>query len=122
MTQPLALVYFQKPLLGNQVVNRLVDLNYRVATVSSPEELLMQARTAGPMLVLADVEMAGKEIAQSVAVLRADEATSHLPLIGFAVSKSDLEFAQRGGFTLAVETSVLLAHFEQVLEQALRLD
>ena len=36
MTQPLALVLYEKLLPGSQLVNRLQDLNYRVQTIADP--------------------------------------------------------------------------------------
>ena len=36
MTEPLALVVYEKLLPGSQIVNRLQDLNYRVQTISDP--------------------------------------------------------------------------------------
>jgi CheY-like chemotaxis protein len=122
VTQPLALVYYQRPLPGNQLVNRLQDLNYRVQSVGSAAELATQSRAAGVMLVLADVEGAGPEWSQTFRALREDEATRHLPIIAFASSQTDLDSAQTAGSTMAVDTAALLAHLSVVLEQALRVD
>lgn len=122
MTQPLALVYFQSPLSGNQLVNRLQDLNYRVQSVGSAAALATQSRTTGVMLVLADVEGVGPELILTLRSLREDEATRHLPIIAFAGSKTDLDSAQKAGSTMAVDTAALLAHLAVVLEQALRVD
>jgi hypothetical protein len=54
MVQPLALVIYQKLLPGTQLVNRLQDLNYRVTTVSAPEQLVQSAEEHKPIVVLAD--------------------------------------------------------------------
>jgi CheY-like chemotaxis protein len=122
VTQPLALVYFQRPLPGNQLVNRLQDLNYRVRSVGSAAELATQSKATGVMLVLADVEGAGLELIQKFRVLREDEATRHLPIVAFADSQTDLDAAQTAGSTMAVDTTALLAHLSVVLDQALSVD
>ena len=122
MTQPLALVYFQSPLSGNQLVNRLQDLNYRVQAVGSTAELASQSRTTGVMLVLADVEGTGPELIQTIRTMRENEATCHLPIVAFAGSKTDLDSAQQAGSTMAVDTTALLMHLSVVLDQALRVD
>ena len=51
MTQPLALVLYEKLLPGSQLVNRLQDLNYRVQTVTEPSTLVECAEQSKPMLV-----------------------------------------------------------------------
>lgn len=122
VTQPLALVYFQRQLSGNQLVNRLQDLNYRVQTVGSVEDLAVQAATTGVMLVLVDVEGAESELIQVITTLREGEATSHIPIIAFAGSQPALDSAQKAGSTMAMDPAVLLAHLPAVLDQALRVD
>jgi CheY-like chemotaxis protein len=122
VTQPLALVYYQNPLSGNQLVNRLLGLKYRIQSVGSVSALVTQSRTAGVMLVLADVEGAEPEMLETIRALREDQATRHLPIIAFASSKTSLELAQTAGSTMAVDTTALLAHLSVVLEQALKVD
>src|SRR3989442_450923 len=51
MTQPLALVLYERLLPGTQLVNRLQDLNYRVQTLSDPALLVDCAKQAKPMIV-----------------------------------------------------------------------
>lgn len=122
VTQPLALLYFQKSLSGNQLVNRLQDLKYRVQTVNTPAELAIQSRSHGVMLVVVDVEAAGQELLQILRNIREDETTRHLPVVAFAASKADLDSAQQAGSTMAVDTTALLTHLSVVLDQALRVD
>lgn len=122
VTQPLALVYYQNPLSGSQLVNRLQGLKYRVQSVGSVAALASQSRTAGVMLVLADVEGAGPELLETIRALREDQATRHLPIIAFANSKSYLESAQAAGSTMTVDATALLTHLSVMLDQALRVD
>ena len=43
MSEPLALVLYEKLLPGSQLVNRLQDLKYRVQTISDPAKLTESA-------------------------------------------------------------------------------
>lgn len=122
MTTPLALIYYQNPLTGNQLVNRLQDHKYRIQTVQSVKDLEVQARVAGVMLVLVDVEGANPQVTVTIRELRANPATQHIPIVAFSGRAKDLASAQEAGCTLAVESTVLISHLEAVLEQALRVD
>lgn len=109
--------------MGNQLVNRLQDLQYRVNTASTADEFLTQTRSGGVMLVLADVESADEALVETLRVLRTEEATRHIPIIAFAsTNKTTLDYAQKAGCNIAVEASVLLAHLPTILEQALQLE
>src|SRR5438034_6429417 len=84
MTQPLALVVYEKLLPGTQLVNRLQDLNYRVRAVTDSTTLVGIARQEKPMLVLADLESRKNDICKVIAELRQDAATQHIPVIAIA--------------------------------------
>ena len=56
MTQPLALVIYERLLPGSQIVNRLQDLNYRVQVIADAGSLVECAERVSPMLVLADLD------------------------------------------------------------------
>ncbi len=102
MTQPLALVFYEKLMPGSQLVNRLQDLNYRVQAVNDLASLQQCARSEGPLLVIAD--LAGREeVCRVIAALKADTATQHIPVIAFA-GEAVTEWqvaAQKAGATLA---------------------
>ena len=121
MTEPLALVFYEKLLPGTQLVNRLQDLGYRVQTVSSADSLQTAAANEKPLLVFADLAAKRTKIIEAIAKLRQDPATSHLPVIGFADEKDAAlhSAARAAGATLVVGDSAILAHLEQFLEQAL---
>jgi PleD family two-component response regulator len=124
MTQPLALVLFERLLPGSQLVNRLQDLKYRVQVISSPALLPETAEQSKPMLVIVDLESGRQDICASSSRLRQNAATNHLPVIGFASEMSpELEATARSsGVTLVVSETAILTHLPQFLEQALRLD
>jgi PleD family two-component response regulator len=124
MTQPLALVLYEKLLPGSQLVNRLQDLNYRVQVIADAGRLVECAEQARPMLVLADLEPTKNDVCAALARLRQNEATKHLPVIAFSGQDTgDLEAtAKKAGATLIVNEAAILAHLPQILEQALQLE
>mgnify|MGYP002375323966 FL=1 len=119
--EPLALVYFQKPLPGNQLVARLRNLNYRVQVVDCADELESLAKS-GVMLVLADHDNASPELVRALVNVRQSQATSHIPIIVFSSATVGPGPQENTGNFLAVESSVLLQHLESFLEQALRVE
>ena len=121
MTQPLALVCYERLLPGSQLVNRLQDLNYRVAAVADAGLLVAKALETKPLLVLVDLDVTHSEVCAGVVGLRANEATKHLPIIGFGTTtdKDRQTAALDAGVTLLVGPTALLEHLPQILEQAL---
>ena len=124
MTQPLALVLYEKLLPGSQLVNRLQDLNYRVQTIGDAGRLVECAEQAKPMLVLADLESPRNDVCAAIARLRQHEATQHLPVIAFSGEESgELRAAAKtAGATLIVSEAAILNHLPQMLEQALHIE
>lgn len=124
MTQPLALVLYEKLLPGTQLVNRMQDLGYRVHTVPGADGLVACAEQEKPMLVLADLFATKGKVVEVIERLRKNAATSHLPVIAFADEKETAlqEAARAAGATLVINEAALLTHLQQFLEQALRLD
>jgi CheY-like chemotaxis protein len=124
MTQPLALVLYEKLLPGSQLVNRLQDAGYRVVTVHQSEELMACAEEQKPMIVLADLAPAHAKVPEVIGQLRQSAATSHIPVIAFADEKeTELQDAARNaGATLVVNDAAILSHLQPFLEQALRVD
>jgi len=124
MTQPLALVLYEKLLPGSQLVNRLQDLNYRVQTVNDAALLLECAEQTKPMVVLADLESSRNNVCQAISRLKENSATRHLPVIGFGVDGNEALQAQgkSAGVSLVASDAALLSHLPQLLEQALHVD
>ena len=124
MTQPLALVLYEKLLPGSQLVNRLQDLNYRVQTVADAATLVECAEQGRPMLVLADLEYTRKDICPAIARLKQNPATQHLPVVAFSSEAAvDLQAAARAsGATLVVSDTAILNHLPQFLDQALHVE
>ncbi len=124
MTEPLALVLYERILPGSQLVNRLQDLKYRVQTLTEAAQLVECARETKPMVVLADLHPAQNDVCAAIARLRQDPVTQHLPVIAFGgENTADTQAAaQAAGATLFVSETAILAHLPQLLEQALRVD
>jgi CheY-like chemotaxis protein len=124
MTQPLALVLYERLLPGTQLVNRLQDLNYRVQTLGDADRLVDSAEQAKPMLVLAELESPRKNACEAIAQLKQNPATQHLPVIAFARENApDLQAAARAaGVTFLVTEAALLTHLPQFLDQALQVE
>lgn len=124
MTQPLALVLYEKLLPGSQVVNRLQDMNYRVQAIADADRLVECAEQAKPMLVLADLESTRHNVCDAVARLRQSATTKHLPVIAFSGERAaELRAAARAaGATLVVTEAAILTHLPQFLDQALQVE
>ena len=124
MSEPLALVLYEKLLPGSQVANRLQDLKYRVEILSDASRLVECAQQSGPMVVLVDLECAKDNVCAQVAKLRQMPATQHLPVIGFSNERATAlqEAAKAAGITLVVSDTAVITHLPQFLEQALQLD
>jgi CheY-like chemotaxis protein len=124
MTQPLALVWYEKLLPGSQLVHRLQDLGYRVLTAPGADALSACAEQEKPMVVLTDLASGRAKVPEAIAQLRQNAATSHLPVIAFGEEKEEAlrVAAQAAGATLVVNDAAILSHLEQFLERALHLD
>jgi CheY-like chemotaxis protein len=124
MTQPLALVLYEKLLPGSQVVNRLQDLNYRVQVLADAQRLVECAEQAKPLLVLVDLESSHNNVCAAIARLKQTPATQHLPVIAFGGEEApDLQAAARAaGVNLLVSEPAVLNHLPQFLEQALQVE
>jgi CheY-like chemotaxis protein len=124
VTQPLALILYEKLMPGSQLVNRLQDLNFRVQPLTDANQLAAIAKSEGPMIILADLESSHANIADMIAGLRKDSGTAHIPILAFGEESAEpLQSAARAaGATIVVSNTALLAHLPQLLEQALRVE
>jgi CheY-like chemotaxis protein len=124
MTQPLALVFYEKLMPGSQLVNRLQDLNYRVLAVNDLASLPACVRSEMPMLVLADLESGGNTVCHAIAGLKADAAIQHIPILAFAAESATelMAAAQKAGATIVVSDATIANYLPQLLNQALQMD
>ena len=124
MTQPLALVLYEKIIPGSQLVNHLQDLSYRVQALGDSAKLVELAEPSKPMVVFADLESSRNNVCAAIAQLKANPATAHLPVICFfGDAAANLQAAAQGaGATLIVDETAILDYLPQLLEQALQVE
>ena len=124
MTQPLAVVFYERLMPGSQLVNRLQDLGYRVQHISDPKILAECVEREKPLLLLIDLESGNEDVCGIIAALKRNPATKHLPIISFAGDdKTGLQAdALHAGATLAVGETVATSHLAQLLDQALQIE
>ncbi len=124
MTQPLALVVYEKLLPGSQLVNRLQDLHYRVQAVTDADTLTLCAQQEKPMLVLADLTSTTRNVCAAISQLRQTPGTNHIPVIAFG-PEDEAELQQSAlaaGAALATSEAAILNHLPELLEQALHVE
>jgi CheY-like chemotaxis protein len=124
MTQPLALVFYEKLFPGSRLVNRLQDMLYRVQTVPTSTALPSLAEQEKPLMVFVDLISNHATICPAIAELKANPATQHIPVIAFiAANAKDAESAAlAAGANLVVAETAVLEQLTQIIEQALQVN
>jgi len=123
MTQPLALVFYEKLFPGSRLVNRLQDMNYRVQTVTSPDLLHVTAAREKPLLIFLDLMENRPAVYPSICEVKKDTATLHIPVITFisANAKEIEASALAAGANLVVAETAIIDQLAQIIEQALQI-
>jgi CheY-like chemotaxis protein len=123
MTQPLALVFYERLMPGSQLVNRLQDLNYRVLAINNIALLAATTKRESPLLLITDLTARG-EVLVTIEKIKADAATNHLPIIAFAPDDQPelLAAAQKAGASFTVGETTLASHLPQLLDQAMQVN
>jgi CheY-like chemotaxis protein len=119
MTQPLALLLYEKLLPGTQLVNRLQDLGWRVQTLHDAAELGRTAEEQKPVIVVADLSATRTPVDEAIRSLRQNPATSHLPIVAFGSDELLHRKAAEAGATLVASDTAILQHLNQFIDQAL---
>lgn len=119
MTQPLALLLYEKLLPGTQLANRLQDIGWRVQTVNEGAALTRMAEEHKPVLVIADLHSSRQPVAEGIAALRANKNTAHIPVIAFTADDSLSAAALAAGANLIAGDTAILQHLSQFIDQAL---
>ena len=125
MSSPLALIFYESLLIGNQLMNRLQDLGYRVTVVSDLSKLPEQAAEAKPLIVIGELGDMADRLCAAVRSLRAGPDTRHLPALGLLKpgDRKDgqelTEAAQAAGFNLVASEQGFVAQLPHLLEQVL---
>ena len=123
MSEPLALLVYEKLLPGGQLGHQLQDRGYRVQPIADPADLPGAAQQM-PMLVFMDLESKTDQAYAAIRHLKSDPSTAHIPVIAIAPhTREELaEPARAAGAKLVVFDNAILVHLDQFLEQALQLD
>ncbi|MEI7733079.1 MAG: hypothetical protein WCO56_26140 [Verrucomicrobiota bacterium] len=124
MTEPLALLVYERLLPGSQLLNRLEDLHYRVQTLSEPAQMTELAAREKPMLALMDMVAKNQDAGAAITRLRNTPETRHIPVIAIVpAGDSALEKEARvAGATLVANDQAILIHLAPLLDQALQVD
>lgn len=128
MTKPLALIFYESLLAGNQLINRLDDLDYRTQTVGDIGQLHAQAAREMPLVVMTELGALAERVCVAIRNLRADAGTAHIPVVAYLSARDRneedrlTEQARAAGATVVMSEAALLAHLGTVLDQALRVD
>jgi CheY-like chemotaxis protein len=123
MSKPLALVYYSNLMPGSQLAGRLQDLGYRVQSVSAPALLPDACETEMPLVVIAELAPVAEACA-AIARLRANPATQHIPVLGFARAHQAATQAQarQAGVTLLAADAGIAEQLPPLLEQILQVE
>ena len=123
MTTPLALVFYEAPLPGSKLVNRLQDLNYRVVVHSQAASLVQQAKESKPFLMI--VDLAGTaDVSAAIGDLRKDPETAHIAVLAYAKDAQEerRSAAHAAGATMVASDTAVLTYLPQLIQQMLELE
>ncbi|HSU54710.1 MAG TPA: hypothetical protein VLT36_11680 [Candidatus Dormibacteraeota bacterium] len=122
MSDPLALVMYEKLLPGSQIVNKLTDLKFRVQSLDDPSRLVETAEQSKPLLILADTESSRHDVPAAIGKLKQNAGTSHIPIIVFTRDNQPMAENEIPGAALVVGDAAILNHLKQVIDQALEVE
>lgn len=123
MSKPLALLYYSSLMPGSQLSNRLLDLGYRVQNVSDMAHLTEICQKETPLVVVAEIQPGGAALA-SIAKLKKDPTTQHIPVLGYSNSQEPTQQIQatEAGVTLLAGNAAITEHLPRLLDQVLQVD
>ena len=124
MTAPLALIYYEKLLPGQQLVNRLQDLGYRTGVVTDSGKLVAEVQLQKPMLLIMEFSAKKPAVRDAIASLKANPELAHIPILAYApvTHESVQELARSAGATMIASEAGLLDQLPQLLDQILSVE
>lgn len=124
MTEPLALVFYEKLLPGQQLINRLHDLGYRTQAVTKVSSLETEVQSRMPMVLIAEFPPNKPAVREAFVALRNNPATNHVPILAYSVSMAQTvqESARTAGANLIASEAGLLDQLPHLLEQVLEVN
>jgi CheY-like chemotaxis protein len=123
VSKPLALDYYSNLLPGSQLAGRLQDLGYRVQALSRSELLPGACESEMPLVVIAELAPAA-EVCEAIARLKANPATQHIPVLGFARARDAVAQTQarQAGVNLLAADAGIAEQMPQLLDQILQVE
>ncbi len=124
MTKPLAFVFYERLLSGQQLLNRLQDLGYRVQAVTDAATLAAQVEQQKPMLLVAEFSGEKPTASDAVISIKQNSATAHVAVLVYIAGVNPFlqEAARIAGANLIASESGVLDQLPQLLDQVLRID
>lgn len=124
MTEPLALVAYERMMPGSQLLVKLRDLGYRSEHVKRLRDLPVAAAEKKPLIVLLDLLWRAEDALDAIGLLSNDPDTEHLPIVAYADMEDErlLEHALHRGAALVAGDDGILAQLPRLLDQALEVD
>lgn len=130
MTTPLALIFYENLLIGNQLINRLRDLGYRVRSVNAAElgQLASIASQEKPLIFLAELGAQADQVCQAVRQLNDNSATAHIPVLAIQrttkkrADRKVAEAARAAGVALIAREAACLSQLPELLNRVLEVE
>lgn len=128
MTTPLALIFYENLLIGNQLINRLRDLGYRVRSVQDLGQLPTIAADDKPLVFVTELSGQADRVCEAVRALKSDPATAHVPVLAIQpptkkrADKKTAELARAAGVALVASEKECLSQLPELLGLVLEIE
>lgn len=124
MTEPLALVAYERMMPGSQLLVKLRDLGYRSEHVRRLATLSAAAAEKKPLVIVLDLLWRTEDSLATIAQLAGAAETEHVPILAYADMGDEalMEQALNEGAALVAGDDGILAQLPRLLDQALEVD
>lgn len=124
MTKPLALVFYEKPLPGQQLANRLQDLGYKVQVLTNAANLAGQVAEKLPMLLVTEFSGTNPNVGAALSSIKQNPDTSHVAVLVYIPGATPAlqQAARAAGANLTVSERGVLDQLPELLDQVLSID
>ncbi len=123
VSKPLALLFYSGLMPGSQLGNLLIDLGYRVQTLTDLTGVTETCQKEKPLLLIAEIVPGGPALA-SIARLRKDPSTQHIPVLAYSSSQDPAlqTQAREAGVTILAGNTAITEHLARLLDQVLHIE
>lgn len=130
MTTPLALIFYENILVGNQLANKLRDLGYRVRAVNANElnQLASIAEQEKPLIFITQLAACAEQVCAAVRNMKTNSATNHIPVLAIQATtrkradRKITESARAAGIALIANETAYLSQLPELLNRALEIE